>query len=194
MHPQMRVLSPCMNPGHLIRLLYRSSQLVPHLLLAENALSPTKLDNEYKLCDEDSATTSRIGKSSSVMSVSISSARKTYWSFLKQGEQICKDLEQGDCIRVQTSAIDLQFSWSSDRSGDAASSIKGVECYRIRVENLMENSELTRDTQTVDVKRLRCDQNEAICFNHASDVGRVVCYNGQRRLLLTCEKVNRAGA
>ena len=167
---------------------------VPHLLPAENALSPTKSDKGYRFCDKDSVTTSQTGKSSSVVSVSITSARKTYRNLLKKGEQICKDLEQGDCIRVQTSAIDLQFSWSSDRSGDAASSVKGAECYRISVENLMENSELTRDTRTVDVKRLRCDQNETICFNHASDVCRIVCYNGQCRLLLTCEKVHRAGA
>lgn len=167
---------------------------VPHLLPTEDALSPTKPDNGYTLCDKDSATTSRTGTSSSVVSVSITSARKTYWTFLRQGEQICKDLEQGDCIRVQTSAIDLRFSWSSDRSGDAASSVKGAECYRICVENLKENSELTRDTRTVDVKRLRCDQSEEICFNHASDVGRIVCYNGQCRLLLTCEKLTGAGA
>jgi hypothetical protein len=166
---------------------------VPHLLLAD-ALSPTKLDNGYALFDKNSATTSRTGTSSSVVSVSISSAGKTYCSFLKQGEQICKDLEQEDCIRVQTSAIDLQFSWSSDRSGDAARSVTGAECFRIRVKNLEENSELTCDTPTVDVKRLRCDQSEAICFNQASNVGRIICYNGERRLLLTCEKVNGAVA
>jgi hypothetical protein len=167
---------------------------VPYSLLAKDALSPTVPDNEYMLCDRGSTTTSRTGTPSSVMSVSIESAHETYWTFLKQGEQICKDLEEGDCIRVQSSAIDLQFSWSSDYSKDTARSVQRAECYRIRVENLEENSELTRDTRTVDVKGLRYDQNEAICFNHVSNFGRIVCYNGKHRLLLTCEKVNGSGA
>lgn len=109
-------------------------------------------------------------------------------------QQICKDLEQGDCIRVQTSAIDLQFTWSSDCYRVTSRSVNGTECYQICVENLEENSELTRDTRTVDVKRLRYDRNEAICFSHISDVSRIVCYKGKHRLLLTCEKVIGAGA
>jgi hypothetical protein len=146
------------------------------------------------LCDRNSTTTSRTGTSSSVVSVSIESAHETYWSFLQQGEQICKDLEQGDCIRVQTSTIDLQFSWSRNCSRDTSRSVGGTDCYRIRVKNLEENSELTRDTRTVDVKRLRYDQSEAIWFSHFPDSGRIVCYNGKHRLLLICEKVNGAGA
>jgi hypothetical protein len=165
---------------------------VPRLLPLEDALSPTKLDDGHALCAKGSTSNSRTSPSSSV--VSIRSARGTYSSFLKQGEQICKDLEQGDCIRVQTSAIDLQFSWSSDRSGDAARPVKGAECYRIRIENLKKNTEVTRDTRTVDVKRLRCDQNEMVCFNRASGSGRIICYNGECRLLLTCEKVAGTGA
>jgi hypothetical protein len=167
---------------------------VPHFPHAEEALSPTEPDNGYMLCDRNSTTTSRTRTSSSVVSVSIESAHETYWSFLKQGEQICKDLEQGDCIRVQTSAIDLQFSWSRNCSRDTSRSVERTECYRIRVENLEENSELTRDTRTIDVKRLRYDQSEAICFSHVSESSRIVCYNGKHRLLLICEKVNGAGA
>jgi len=105
-----------------------------------------------------------------------------------------EDLEQGDCIHVQTPAIDLHFSWSSNRSSDAARSARRAECYRIRVENLKEDSELTGDTRTVDVKRLRCDRNDTICFNHASGVSRIVCYNGECRIRLTCEKVNESSA
>jgi hypothetical protein len=167
---------------------------IPQLLPVEDVLSPKKPENGYMLCGKDSTTTLRTGISSSVMSVSIRSTRNTYSSFLKQGEQICKDLEQGDCIRVQTPAIDLHFSGSSNRSSDAARSARRAECYRIRVENLKEDSELTGDTQTVDVKRLRCDRNDTICFNHASGVGRIVCYNGECRIRLTCEKVNESSA
>jgi hypothetical protein len=114
--------------------------LVPRLLPLEDALSPTKLDNGHVLCAKGSTPTSRTSSSSSV--VSIRSARGIYSSFPKQGEQICKDLEQGYCIHVQTSAIDLQFSWSSDRSGVAARPVKGAECYRIRIESLKKNTAL----------------------------------------------------
>jgi len=167
---------------------------VPQLLPVEEVLSPKETDNGYTLCGINSTTTLRTATPSSVVSVSIRSTRNTYSNFLKQGEQVCKELEQGDCIRVQTSAIDLQFSWSSDRSGDAARSGRGAKCYRIRVENLKEDSELTGDTRTVDVKKLRCDRNDTICFNHASGVGRIVCYNGICRIRLTCERVNESSA
>jgi hypothetical protein len=166
------------------------STIVPQLLPVEDTLSPKRTDNGYTLCGTNSTAILRTDTSSSVMSVSIRSTWNTYSSFLEKGEQICKDLEQGDCIRVQTSAIDLQFSWSSDCSRDAARSGRGAKCYRIRVENLKEDSKLTGDTGTVDVKQLRCDRDDTVCFNHASGVGRIVCYNGECRTGLTCEQVN----
>jgi len=167
---------------------------IPPLLPVEDTLSPKRTDNGYTLCGTNSTATLRTDTSSSLVSVSIRSTRNTYSSFLEKGEQICKALEQGDCIRVQTSAIDLQFSWSSDCSGDAARSGRGATCYRIRVENLKEDSELTGDTRTVDVKKLRCDRDDTICFNHTSGVGRIVCYNGECRIRLTCERVNKSSA
>lgn len=96
--------------------------------------------------------------SSSVTSVSIRSAGDTYSTFLEQGEQICKDLEQGDCIFVQTPAIHLQFSRSSNCFGDAGRSVSGAVRYLVRVEHLWKHSKLTCDTWTVDVNRLQCDQ------------------------------------
>jgi hypothetical protein len=80
---------------------------VPQLLPVEDTLSPKRTDNGYTLCGINSTATLRTDTSSSVMSVSIRSTRNTYSSFLEKGEQICKNLEQGDCIRMQTSAIDL---------------------------------------------------------------------------------------
>lgn len=165
----------------------QSAEPIP--LLGQDAFLPAKPHQGPFRGENDPPATSRASSSSSETSISIKSAGNTYSTFLKQGEQICKDFEQGDCVLVQTPAIHLQFSRSSDCFGDARRSVPRAERYRIRVEHLREESELACDTQRVDVNALRCDQSEVICFNHTSSVGSIVCYKGEHRVCVTFEKV-----
>lgn len=166
--------------------------VLPSPLAEGNVPSLHESTNTRLLPKDNSTEISRAETSSSMLSISIQNDHATYFSFLEQGEQVCRDLEHGDHICVQTSAIHLQFSWSSNQRSDAARSGTTSKFYRIRVEYLWSQSELTSDTRKVDVDRLRYDQDEVIFFDRVSRSGRIVCYSGEHSVCLTFEEASKA--
>ena len=161
--------------------------------LAEGNVPSLRESTNRRLLPKDNSTEiSRTETSSSMLSISIQNNRATYFSLLEQGEQVCRDLKQGDHICVQTSAIHLQFSWSINPCSGVARSGTASKFYRIRVKYLWSQSELTCDTRKVDLDRLRYDQDEVIFFDRASRSGRIVCYSGEHSVCTTFEGASRA--
>lgn len=78
--------------------------------------------------------------SSSSISVSIQTEHSERTWVLEQGEQICTDFEQGDCIFINTPAIKLQCSWPTDCTGGAIKPAIRDHFYRVRVEYMERES------------------------------------------------------
>lgn len=130
---------------------------------------------------------------SSSISLSIQTEHSERTWVLEQGERICRDFEQGDCIVVNTPAIKLQCSWPTDCTGGAIKPAIRAYFYRVRVEYMERESETVPGTQIVDVDRMQCDSSEVVCLDPASGIGRVICRNGQHRVRLTLQQIARNG-
>lgn len=131
--------------------------------------------------------------SSSSISLSIQTEHSERTWVLEQGEQICRDFEQGDCIFVNTPAIKLQCSWPTDCTGGAIKPAIRAHSYRVRVEYMERESETVPGTQIVDVDRMQCDSSEVVCLDPALGIGRVICRIGQHRVRLTLQQIARNG-
>ncbi|KAM0724128.1 hypothetical protein Q7P37_000009 [Cladosporium fusiforme] len=119
--------------------------------------------------------------SSSTISLSIKSEHAQRTWLLEQGEQICRDFEQGNCISIETPAIKLQCSWPTDHTGDATKAAIVAYFYRVCVEYMQKESETIADTHVLDVNRMQYDRSQVVGLDSASGMGRVVCRNGQHR-------------
>lgn len=155
----------------------------------EDAVPPDEPENEPLRSHHNPEATSQTSASSSDISVSIRSNRKTCSTILGKGECVCKDLKQGDSICVHTIAIHFQISLSDDNVSDSARLGTELEFYRVHVEHLWENSKLNPHVRVLDVDHLRCDQSEVICFDRRSSLNRLLCCSGANKVELTFEKV-----
>jgi hypothetical protein len=120
--------------------------------------------------------------SSSTVTITLHSDSRTSSWYLEPGEQMSKELMQGETILVQTSAIHLQFTWSDDTATP-------TETSQIHVEQLSKSLVVADGAQMVEVSKLRCDREETLYLDRALGVGRIVFRSGEHRVCLSIHKI-----
>jgi hypothetical protein len=120
--------------------------------------------------------------SSSTVTITLHGDSRTSSWYLEPGEQMSKELMQGETILVQTSAIHLQFTWSDDTATP-------TETSQIHVEQLSKSLVVADGAQMVEVSKLRCDREETLYLDRALGVGRIVFRSGEHRVCLSIHKI-----